>query len=426
MPSASRICCLVTVLAIFALIGFDGRAQKARDRAAAVALGARLFMETGFSSKNGDLVSSCSSCHMFDEDPQGVRAFTDFLARSWVSWRAKDPRRDGLRNAPTILDAGESPRLHFDGEFGSLEELVKGTISGRTLGWLPDEREEALDQAYRVMVEGYRRDFLDAFGADVRRLGRDEAIDLAARSISDYVRTLKTKRDSPYDRFIAANRLDRGPARGERSDAFARRMLQRISSLEAKRELRLAEGFGPGALEGMKIFFRTDGAASAGNCVSCHTPPLFTDFSFHNMGISQGEYDRLHGEGSFASLEIPGAARAVRPSPRLREIPSRDKPGVVDLGHWNFVDLATSPLRRRGESEDRFLQRMIATFKTPTLRNLAFSQPYMHNGAFPSLESALEEIMRMSEMARAGRVREADEGLARIRITEADIARLVD
>jgi hypothetical protein len=33
--------------------------------------------------------------------------------------------------------------------------------------------------------------------------------------------------------------------------------------------------------------------------------------------------------------------------------------------------------------------------------------------------------MRLSEMARAGKVREGDEELARIRITEADIAGLV-
>lgn len=64
---------------------------------------------------------------------------------------------------------------------------------------------------------------------------------------------------------------------------------------------------------------------------------------------------------------------------------------------------------------------MIATFKTPTLRNLAHSQPYMHNGAYPSLDAALSELMRLSDLARAGRVREADDGLAKIRISDADI-----
>jgi len=81
--------------------------------------------------------------------------------------------------------------------------------------------------------------------------------------------------------------------------------------------------------------------------------------------------------------------------------------------------------RRAGETDDQFLQRMIGAFKTPTLRNLSFSQPYMHTGGFTTVESALAELMRLSEMARAGKVREGDEDLSRIRITEADIASLV-
>jgi cytochrome c peroxidase len=175
----------------------------------------------------------------------------------------------------------------------------------------------------------------------------------------------------------------------------------------------------------MKVFFRTDGIGSRGNCATCHTPPLFTDLSFHNMGISQSEYDQVHGARSFSTLEIPGPAQAERPSRQFRETPSMKKPGCGDLGYWNFVDLKNSPLRRAGESDDRFLQRMIATFKTPTLRNLAFTAPYMHTGGYTTLESALTELMRLSEMARAGQVREGDEELAKITISETDVGALV-
>lgn len=90
------------------------------------------------------------------------------------------------------------------------------------------------------------------------------------------------------------------------------------------------------------------------------------------------------------------------------------------------MSLNDSPLRRPGESDNQYLERMIATFKTPTLRNLGFAQPYMHNGAYPSLESVLSELIRLSALARAGGVRSADEGLSKIRIAEADIAPLVD
>ena len=68
---------------------------------------------------------------------------------------------------------------------------------------------------------------------------------------------------------------------------------------------------------------------------------------------------------------------------------------------------------------------MIGAFKTPTLRHLAYSQPYMHTGAYVSLEGVVRELIRLSEMARAGRIRQADEELPKIRLTEADIAPLL-
>jgi cytochrome c peroxidase len=68
---------------------------------------------------------------------------------------------------------------------------------------------------------------------------------------------------------------------------------------------------------------------------------------------------------------------------------------------------------------------MIGAFKTPTLRNLAYTQPYFHNGSIQTLEETLGEIIRLSDMARSGRVREGDEELAKIRIGAAEVAPLV-
>ena len=411
-----------------------GKSQQKLERSAVVRLGERLFNDERFSTPNGDLPASCSNCHMFDQDPQGMRAYADFLNRSWVSSRAQDRRRLGLRNSPTIFDVSEAPRLHHDGEFGSLEELVKGTISGRSMGWLPGEEAQAFERARAVVLndsgaEVYRNQFKAAFGVDVEKLNRDETVGLIARAVAGFVRTLNTRKDSPYDKFIEANRLEGKPARGEGGKAedgkaFARRLLAGINALESDGAIRLTKDFDAAALRGLKLFFD----AGAGNCATCHTPPLFTDFSFHNKGVSQLDYDRVHGadgEGKFAALPVPDAASARRPSAQFRENPSKEKPGEADLGFWNFVDLKTSPLRRAGESDDVFLRRMIATFKTPTLRNLSYTQPYFHNGSIQTLEETLGEIIRLSDMARAGRVREGDEELAKIRIGAAEIAPLV-
>ncbi|MBO0727532.1 MAG: hypothetical protein J2P52_18175, partial [Blastocatellia bacterium] len=406
-----------------------GQVQRKQEGSVIIRLGERLFKDDRFSTPDGDLPASCSNCHMFDQDPQGLRAYADFFNRSWVSSRAQDRRRMGLRNSPTIFDLAEAPRLHHDGEFGSLEELVKGTISGRSMGWLPGEEPRAFERARRIILnddgaETYRDQFKAAFNVDVEKLGRDEVVDLIARAVAGFIRTLKTRKDSPYDKFIEANRLDSKPAPGEDGKTFARRMLAEINSLESKGAVKLAKNFDATAFKGLKLFFDTE----TGNCATCHTPPLFTDFSFHNKGVSQADYDRVHNgedESKFAVLPVPGAASARRPAAQFRENPAKEKPGEADLGFWNFVDLKTSPLRRAGESDDAFLRRMIATFKTPTLRNLAYTQPYFHNGSTQTLEETLGEIIRLSDMARAGRVRESDEELAKIRIGLAEIAPLV-
>ena len=422
---------LLMALAAAALV-YATRPARADDEAKAAArvrLGERLFKEDRFASRKGDLITSCAHCHQSDEDPRKPHAFTDSFPRSWVPWRAGDPRREGVRNAPTLLDVTALPRLHFDGEFASLEELVKGTLAGRNYGWLPGEDEEARRQVYQVILDdagakAYAKQFKEVFGVEVKRLNPEQVMSLIGKAITAYVRTLRSAQDSPYDRFMQANRLDARPAQGEGAAAYGRRVLARLAELESRGALKLSEAFGAEALDGMKLFLRTEGAR-AGNCVACHAPPLFTDASFHNLGVTQSEYDQLHGEGRFAALRIPGAAAATRPARSTRERPVENQPERVDLGYWNYVKLDDATLRRAGESDDRFLQRMIATFKTPTLRDLAYTPPYMHNGAYSSLESALGELLRLSRLARAGRVREADDELAKIELSDADIGPLI-
>ncbi len=433
--------CKLLAVAFVIALGFAAHGQEQRQNqpedktSLRVRLGFRLFKDDRFSSPQGDLQNSCLSCHLSDEDPQGTRAHADFFARSWVPWRAGDPRRDELRNSPTILDAALMPRLHFDGEFDSLEGLVRGTLAGRPMGWLPGEEEQSFERIRGIILKdsgdgadsnsSYQALFKAAYDVDTERLNKSQLIDLTVKAISDYLRTLKSARSTPYDRFVKANGLDVGPDANVSEDPthFANRLLEKIAALDKSQALKLTNDFNATALKGLKVFFRTDGTG-AGNCVTCHTPPLFTDLSFHNMGISQSEYDQVHGERAFEKLEIPGVARPERPSRRFREIPSLKKPGCADLGYWNFVDVKDSPLRRAGETDDRFLQRMIATFKTPTLRDLAFTYPYMHTGGFTTVESALSELMRLSEMARAGHVREGDDELGKIMISEADIGPL--
>ena len=81
-----------------------------------------------------------------------------------------------------------------------------------------------------------------------------------------------------------------------------------------------------------------------GNCSSCHSGSLMTDQKHHNMGV-----------------------------PQLG--PGKDPISELDPGRF----LET------GESEDTF------AFRTPPLRNVVLTGPWMHNGGFSSLEDVIRQ-----------------------------------
>jgi len=376
--------------------------------AAGEELARRLFHDTRFASRRGDFDTACASCHLVSEDPQGLRAHTDFLSRPWFPWRSADPRREHPRNTPTLLDVGEMPVLHLDGEFLSIEDLVRGTLTGRPLGWLPGEEQSAAEQLAAVVRSDadYARLFLQVHGVDVAEGDAVELLELAVDSLSGYLRRLRSPRHSSYDRFVALNGLPAGPTPGEPAAAFGQRVLHLLDDLERRGEITFpadTEGaaFDGEALAGLRTFLRADGTSGSGNCVSCHPPPAFSDHAFHNVGVSQEEYDSIHGPGAFARLELPAAA--ARPVERLRRAPSAAHPDEVDLGHWNFAPAAA-------------LEGSLAAFKTPTLRNLAYTNPYLHNGRVSTLEETLWAKVRWAEMARRGELRAADPELPAMRL----------
>jgi cytochrome c peroxidase len=328
-----------------------------------------------------------------------------------------------LRNAPGLFDLQNYKRFHYDGEFSSLEDLVKGTFSGRPMGWLPGEENEAFANIQKVVVNdpGYVASFKQAYQTDLNSRSRDEVVNDVARAVTDFLRTIKSNFNSPYDEFVKLNKLESQPQPNESAANFSANLLEKITTLEKSKSLQLSKNFNEAALLGLKIFFNP----KQGNCAECHAPPLFTDQKFHNLGISQIEYDQVHGEGAFAALKIPDAANALRPTNTFRQYPTRGKPNEVDLGYWNFANLKTSPMRDEKEDDNDFLRRMIGAMKTPPLRHLAFTFPYMHNGAYTSLEATLQELLKVSDMARAGKIRAADEALKTINLKSEDIAPLV-
>lgn len=91
--------------------------------------------------------------------------------------------------------------------------------------------------------------------------------------------------------------------------------------------------------DGLRLF------RGKGNCVACHVGPTFTDEMFHNTGVAWRAAGSSDGAGSFA-----------------------------DEGRF----LVTGRLEDRG------------AFKTPALREVARTAPYMHDGSLTSLDDVVE------------------------------------
>lgn len=107
-------------------------------------------------------------------------------------------------------------------------------------------------------------------------------------------------------------------------------------------------------------------------CDRCHTiaadHALFTDRAFHNVGVQQRSDARNARAVEFEL--IPGLAARLTPL-ELRRIGVDDAP---DLGRFEVT----------GRAADR------GAFRTPSLRSVALTAPYMHDGSFATLEEVID------------------------------------
>ena len=113
--------------------------------------------------------------------------------------------------------------------------------------------------------------------------------------------------------------------------------------------------------QGMLVFF------GRGRCVGCHAPPLFTDSDFHNLGTPNAGFETA--EKFPFNPTICGGVRAGADPGRAEVMFLRSS--CADLGK----------------------------FKTPTLRNLEVSGPYMHNGVFTTIEATLAHFEKLAKGA---------------------------
>jgi hypothetical protein len=315
--------------------------------------------------------------------------------------------------------------------------------------------------------------------------GSDQEIfDAVVKVVAAYVNSLLFSQTedsgapirSPFDVFLEINGLPQQPDPNESATDYSRRLRTLVHAPGFTPQFvtsnpNRSDGqfqfhsqpfeFGLTELAGLNMFLAEPAAQIAsptevaagkiGNCIACHAAPNFTDFKLHNTGTTQREYDTIHGAGQFSNLVIPSlAARnanhdqflpATESHPAalepFRATPSAATPGQTDLGVWNIFanpDMPAAQMKIRTIlcddqlpcplSDGVLLDRAIARFKTPGLRDLGHSAPYMHTGQFDTLEDSINFYRGVSNQARAGTLRNGDPQLQGIALTAADVASL--
>jgi len=240
-----------------------------------IELGKLLYFDTRLST-SGKI--SCATCH---HPKQG---WTDLIPTS------KAVGHEGLhgpRNSPVILNSAYQKHQFWDGRVRTLEQQALGPIEAGV------EMNMSLDKLIPMLnsIKGYQKLFKAAYPKSKGVITKD----YLAKAIATFERTVVST-EAPFDRY----------AKGDKK------------AISAK------------AQKGFALF------KGKAKCTTCHDGFNFSDGSFHNIGLNDGE---------------------------LKD---------AELGRYNVKGRAG----------------WYGVMKTPTLRDITKSAPYMHDGSVKTLEEA--------------------------------------
>lgn len=337
------------------------------DNELAARFGQRLFFETRFSPAG----VSCATCH----DP--AQAFTDGrpLARGIG---------EATRNAPSVLDAARRRWIGWDGKFDSLWSQALSPIEN------PAEMGSDRVTVLRVIRDDatLRTAYEAVFGAFPQELLAQE---------EDPLRANLTK-PAPQQAVIDRTTANVLKALG----AYQRQLLlgeapidRAVAALKAGRPVAEAD-LDVSALRGLAIF------VSRGGCFQCHRGASFTDEEFHNLGF------------------VGANGRVADDPARLAAV------DFLKANPWNATgDLSDAPSSPKGQMV-RSLRRsgeLFGQFRTPSLRGVAQTPPYMHDGRLASLGDVVRFYDTLEGASPVGHHGEAV--LEPLGLTEQDRADLV-
>ncbi|MGB2818417.1 MAG: cytochrome c peroxidase [Burkholderiaceae bacterium] len=256
-----------------------------------------------------------------------ARAFTGDNGSGRAAARGSRPETIGTRNVPTVMYLASSPGP------GMSEKDGKAVPSG---GFFWDGRAATLaDQALGPLFAANEMNNRDAKSL-VARVASSEAAPWLRQAYGE---------DVLSDTGRAVQALTAALAAFEQSPTFS------PFSSKFDAVVRGEARFTPQEERGLGLFT----IAQKGNCAACHTvspdsrdprDSLFTDFGFHALGVPRNADVSRQGEFDLGYCATPSGGGSAN-------------------GRW------------------------CGWFKTPTLRNVALTAPYMHNGRFATLREAV-------------------------------------
>jgi cytochrome c peroxidase len=252
----------------------------------------------------------------------------------------------GFRNTPSLMYTSLTPAFYFDSD------------GGPNGGFFRDGRAATLaEQATLPFVTSFEMANADAAEVIARLKTRPYFADFVALYGSAVVN----------DPDTALSRMGSAVAAFESEEPSFNPFSSKFDAYQRGQTQLTAQ-----ELRGMGLFNN----ATKGNCSACHpstsadgsTPPMFTDYSYDNLGIPRNPL-------------IPANTAAA---PSYTPVDSTD-------GVQSYYDLGVcGPFR--AQTVD--LSASCGQFKVPTLRNIAVTAPYFHNGRFTTLKDAIGFYVR--------------------------------
>ena len=283
-------------------------------------LGKKLFFDKNLSTPTGQACGDCHSPKTGFGNPN-----TNYPVSQGVY---KD--RFGNRNDLPAAYAAFSPTFHYDAN----EELYVGgqfwdgraaDLAEQAKGPFLNPLEMANPDAKAVVEKVRKSEYADLFRKVFGIATFDDpnkAFDMIAEAIAAYEKSSELNQfNSKYDLYLAG----------------------KVALTEQERR-------------GLELFEDEE----KGNCAACHpsqpgadgTPPLFTDFTYDNLGVPQN------------------------PENPFYYLPKNLNPNGV-----YFVDLGLGDVLNKPSENGKF--------KVPSLRNVAKTAPYLHNGIFKNLRQVV-------------------------------------